>query len=204
MPPDSRSVEQLQLSLQRLPGVGPKSAQRMAFHLLERDREGAFSIAEAIKSALSKVNHCARCHNFSETDLCAICSSSRRDSEILCIAETPADIEAIEQASAYQGMYFVLMGHLSPLDGIGPEQLGIVHMLKLVRSGEIKEVILATNLTLEGEATADFIADLLDNEIISVTRLARGVPVGGELEYMDAGTLNQAFSDRRALQSKDR
>ena len=197
--PDSRSVEQLQLSLQRLPGVGPKSAQRMAFHLLERDREGAFSIAEAIKSALSKVNHCSRCHNFSETDLCTICASSRRDSEILCIAETPADVEAIEQASAYQGMYFVLMGHLSPLDGIGPEQLGVVQMLGLVRSGEIKEVILATNLTLEGEATADFIADLLDAETVAVTRLARGVPVGGELEYMDAGTLNQAFSDRRAL-----
>ncbi len=197
--PDSRSVEQLQLSLQRLPGVGPKSAQRMAFHLLERDREGAFSIAEAIKSALSKVNHCGRCHNFSETELCRICASSRRDSEILCIAETPADVEAIEQASAYQGMYFVLMGHLSPLDGIGPEQLGIAQMLELVRSGVIKEVILATNLTLEGEATADFIADLLDAETVSVTRLARGVPVGGELEYMDAGTLNQAFSDRRAL-----
>jgi len=197
--PDSRSVEQLQLSLQRLPGVGPKSAQRMAFHLLERDREGAFSIAEAIKSALSKVNHCGRCHNFSEMDLCAICASSRRDSEILCIAETPADIEAIEQASAYQGMYFVLMGHLSPLDGIGPEQLGIAQMLDLVRSGAIKEVILATNLTLEGEATADFIADLLETEAVSVTRLARGVPVGGELEYMDAGTLNQAFHDRRSI-----
>ncbi len=197
--PDSRSVEQLQLSLQRLPGVGPRSAQRMAFYLLERDREGAFSIAEAIKSALAKVNHCERCHNFSESDLCAICSSSRRDSEILCIAETPADVEAIEQASAYQGMYFVLMGHLSPLDGIGPEQLGIVQMLELVRSGMIKEVILATNLTLEGEATADFIADLLESETVSVTRLARGVPVGGELEYMDAGTLNQAFQDRRGL-----
>jgi recombination protein RecR len=196
---DSRSVEQLQLAMQRLPGVGPKSAQRMAFHLLERDREGAYSIAEAIKSALSRVNHCARCHNFSETEFCAICASPRRDSRILCIAETPADVEAIEQASAYQGMYFVLMGHLSPLDGIGPEQLGISQMLELVRSGSISEVILATNLTLEGESTADFIADLLADESLSVTRLARGVPVGGELEYMDAGTLNQAFNDRRAL-----
>jgi len=196
---DSRSVEQLQLAMQRLPGVGPKSAQRMAFHLLERDREGAYSIAEAIKSALSKVNHCGRCHNFSETELCSICASPRRDSRILCIAETPADVEAIEQASAYQGMYFVLMGHLSPLDGIGPEQLGISQMLKLVRSGSISEVILATNLTLEGESTADYIADLLAAESLSVTRLARGVPVGGELEYMDAGTLNQAFNDRRAL-----
>ena len=121
---DTRSVEQLQQSLQRLPGVGPRSAQRMAFHLLERDREGAFSIAEALKSALSKVNHCARCNNFAEAELCAICASASRDNRILCIAETPADVEAIEQASAYKGMYFVLMGHLSPLDGIGPEQLG--------------------------------------------------------------------------------
>lgn len=197
--PDSRSVEQLQLSLQRLPGVGPKSAQRMAFYLLERDREGAFSISEAIKSALAKVSHCERCNNFSESTLCTICDSPKRSKEILCIAETPADVEAIEQANAYQGMYFVLMGHLSPLDGIGPEQLGIAQMLKLIESGEIKEVILATNLTLEGEATADYIADLLSSRNINLTRLARGVPVGGELEYMDAGTLNQAFTDRRAV-----
>lgn len=197
--PDSRSVEQLQFALQRLPGVGPKSAQRMAFYLLERDREGAFSIAEAIKSALSKVNHCRRCNNFSESDLCSICASKSRDSRLLCIAETPADIEAIEQASAFKGMYFVLMGHLSPLDGIGPEQLGISRMLELIQTGEVDEVILATNLTLEGEATADYIADLLLQQPVSVTRLARGVPVGGELEYMDAGTLNQAFSDRRKI-----
>jgi recombination protein RecR len=197
--PDSRSVEQLQLALQRLPGVGPKSAQRMAFYLLERDREGAFSISEAIKSALAKVNHCQRCNNFSESELCAICASKRRDSTLLCIAETPADVEAIEQASAFTGMYFVLMGHLSPLDGIGPEQLGISQMLDLIQSGAINEVILATNLTLEGEATADYIADLLHQQGVSVTRLARGVPVGGELEYMDAGTLNQAFNDRREI-----
>jgi recombination protein RecR len=197
--PDSRSVEQLQISLQRLPGVGPKSAQRMAFHLLERDREGAYSIADAIKTALSKVNHCQRCNNFSENTLCSICASRRRDSAILCIAETPADVEAIEQASAYKGMYFILMGHLSPLDGIGPEQLGITRMLDLIRTETIDEVILATNLTLEGEATADYIADLLHEQSVSVTRLARGVPVGGELEYMDAGTLNQAFSDRRKI-----
>jgi recombination protein RecR len=197
--PDSRSVEQLQFALQRLPGVGPKSAQRMAFYLLERDREGAFSIAEAIKSALSKVNHCRRCNNFSESDLCSICASKSRDSRLLCIAETPADIEAIEQASAFKGMYFVLMGHLSQLDGIGPEQLGISRMLELIQTGEVDEVILATNLTLEGEATADYIADLLLQQPVSVTRLARGVPVGGELEYMDAGTLNQAFSDRRKI-----
>ena len=171
----------------------------MAFYLLERDREGAFSIAEAIKSALSKVNHCQRCNNFSESDLCSICASKSRDSRLLCIAETPADVEAIEQASAFKGMYFVLMGHLSPLDGIGPEQLGISRMLELIQTGEVDEVILATNLTLEGEATADYIADLLLQQPVSVTRLARGVPVGGELEYMDAGTLNQAFSDRRKI-----
>ncbi len=197
--PDSRSVEQLQFALQRLPGVGPKSAQRMAFFLLERDREGAFSIAEAIKSALSKVNHCQRCNNFSESALCSICASKSRDSRLLCIAETPADVEAIEQASAFKGMYFVLMGHLSPLDGIGPEHLGIARLLDLIQTGEVDEVILATNLTLEGEATADYIADLLLKQDVSVTRLARGVPVGGELEYMDAGTLNQAFSDRREI-----
>lgn len=197
--PDSRSVEQLQLALQRLPGVGPRSAQRMAFYLLERDREGAFSISEAIKSALSKVNHCQRCNNFSESELCSICASKSRDNKLLCIAETPADVEAIEQASAFNGMYFVLMGHLSPLDGIGPDQLGISQMLELIQSGEVDEVILATNLTLEGEATADYIADLLHQQGVSVTRLARGVPVGGELEYMDAGTLTQAFSDRREI-----
>jgi recombination protein RecR len=197
--PDSRSVEQLQLALQKLPGVGPRSAQRMAFYLLERDREGAFSISEAIKSALSKVNHCQRCNNFSESDLCSICASKSRDNTLLCIAETPADVEAIEQASAFNGMYFVLMGHLSPLDGIGPDQLGISQMLELIQSGEVDEVILATNLTLEGEATADYIADLLHQQGVSVTRLARGVPVGGELEYMDAGTLTQAFSDRREI-----
>ena len=197
--PDSRSVEQLKLALQKLPGVGPRSAQRMAFHLLERDREGAFSIAEAIKSALSKVNHCRRCNNFSESELCPVCASPSRDSSILCIAETPADVEAIEQAGAYRGMYFVLMGHLSPLDGIGPEQLGIARLQELIRTESIDEVILATNLTLEGEATADYIADLLHTQGVPVTRLARGVPVGGELEYMDAGTLNQAFNDRRTI-----
>ncbi len=187
------------MSLQRLPGIGPKSAQRMTFHLLERDREGAFSIADAIKSALSKVSHCTRCNNFSESDLCAICASPKRDKTLLCVAETPADVEAVEQANAFRGMYFVLMGHLSPLDGIGPDQLGIDRLIELIDLGEITEVVLATNLTIEGEATADFIADLLVSTALSVTRLARGVPVGGELEYMDAGTLNQAFTDRRAV-----
>lgn len=196
---DPRSVEGLKQALQRLPGVGPKSAQRMAFHLLERDREGARQIGESIRMALSRVNHCARCNNFSESELCPICSSPKRNAKILCIVETPADLEAIEQAGIYQGMYFVLMGHLSPLDDIGPDQLGIEQLLKLLGREEISEVILANNLTLEGQATGDFLLDLLQPKNIPVTRLARGMPIGGELEYMDPGTLNQAFADRRAI-----
>lgn len=196
---DPRSVEGLKQALQRLPGVGPKSAQRMAFHLLERDREGARQIGEAISHALSKVNHCMRCNDFSETELCPICSSAKRQPELLCVIETPADLEAIEQAGIYQGMYFVLMGHLSPLDNIGPDQLGINQLIALLDKGGVSEVILATNLTLEGQATGDFLLDLLQQKSVQVTRLARGMPMGGELEYMDAGTLDQAFSDRRAV-----
>jgi len=199
---DPRSVEGLKQALQRLPGVGPKSAQRMAFHLLERDREGAHQIGEAIRLALSKVNHCNRCNNFSETDLCVICDSSKRDSKVLCVIETPADLEAIEQAGIYQGMYFVLMGHLSPLDDVGPEQLGFEQLLRLLDHEKITEVILATNLTLEGQATADFLLDILQSKTVNVSRLARGLPMGGELEYMDPGTLDQAFSDRRSLSIK--
>ena len=196
---DPRSVEGLKQALQRLPGIGPKSAQRMAFHLLERDREGARQIGEALKVALSRVNHCARCNNFSETEICTICDSGKRDRGVLCVVETPADLEAIEQAGIYHGMYFVLMGHLSPLDDIGPEQLGIDQLIALLDRESIGEVILATNLTLEGQATADFLVDLLQSRSVSVTRLARGMPMGGELEYMDPGTLNQAFSDRREI-----
>ncbi|NKB75778.1 MAG: recombination protein RecR [Gammaproteobacteria bacterium] len=196
---DPRSVEVLKTALQRLPGVGPKSAQRMAFHLLERDREGGRQIGEAIRLALSKVNHCGRCNNFSESPLCPICSSTKRDADRLCVIETPADLEAIEQAGVYQGMYFVLMGHLSPLDDIGPEQLGIDQLVELLGKEEISEIILATNLTVEGQATADFLLDLLEPKSVNITRLARGLPMGGELEYMDPGTLNQAFSGRRSL-----
>ncbi len=196
---DPRAVEALKSALRRLPGVGPKSAQRMAFHLLERDREGARQIGEAIGQALSKVNHCERCNNFSESAKCPICASAKRDASRLCIVETPADLEAIEQAGAYQGMYFVLMGRLSPLDDVGPAQLGIDRLLALVKSEAVSEIILATNLTTEGQATADFIVDLMQPSGVTVTQLARGMPVGSELEYMDAGTLNQAFSDRRAV-----
>ncbi len=201
---DPRTVEALKSALRRLPGVGPKSAQRMAFHLLERDREGARQISEAIRHALSRVSHCQRCNNFSESPSCPICASAKRDASRLCIIETPADLEAIEQAGVYQGMYFVLMGHLSPLDDIGPAQLGIDRLLALVKAdplddAPIEEIILATNLTIEGQATADFIIDLMQPSGLLVTRLARGMPMGGELEYMDPGTLNQAFSDRREV-----
>ncbi|MEM7196518.1 MAG: recombination mediator RecR [Pseudomonadota bacterium] len=196
---DPRSVEALKAALQRLPGVGPKSAQRMAFHLLERDREGARQIGEAIRVALSRVNHCQRCNNFSESELCGICASSKRDAERLCIVETPADLDAIEQAGVYQGMYFVLMGQLSPLDDIGPEQLGIRELEALLAKESISEVILATNLTIEGQATADYLIDLVAPRGIAITRLARGLPMGGELEYMDPGTLDQAFADRRSV-----
>ncbi len=199
--PDPVSIQALKEALQRLPGIGPKSAQRMAFHLLERDREGARQIGEAIRHALLKVNHCERCNSFSETVLCGICGSNRRDPGKLCVVETPADLEAIEQAGVYQGMYFVLMGSLSPLDDIGPEQLGIDQLIKLVTEQAIDELILATNLTMEGQATSDFIVELMQPRGIPVTRLARGLPMGGELEYMDSGTLNQAFVDRKSIRN---
>lgn len=180
-----------------MPGVGPKTAQRMAFHLLERDQDGARVIAEALQRALKTVIRCKRCNNFSETDLCDVCASTRRDSSVVCVVETPADLEAVEQTGAYQGMYFVLMGRLSPLDGIGPDDLGFDRLKALIEQEQINEVIIATNLTTEGEATADYLHQLLEGSSVAVTRLARGVPVGGELEYIDHSTLSQAFADRR-------
>ncbi len=196
---DPRSVDVLKQALRRLPGVGPKSAQRMAFHLLERDRDGARQIGEAIRQALSRINHCKRCNNFSETELCDICTSPSRQQELLCVVETPADVEAIEQAGIFRGMYFILMGSLSPLDDIGPEQLAISELIRILDDHDIEEVILATNLTLEGQATGDYLFDLLQHRSLKITRLARGMPIGGELEYMDPGTLDQAFSGRRTL-----
>ncbi|MGR3984191.1 MAG: recombination mediator RecR [Gammaproteobacteria bacterium] len=196
---DPRAVETLKTALRRLPGIGPKSAQRMAFHLLERDRDGAAQIGEAIRLALAGVAHCVRCNNFSETDTCPICASGKRDAARLCVVETPADLEAIEQAGVYQGVYFVLMGRLSPLDNIGPAELGIERLLERVKTETLGEIILATNLTVEGQATADFLLDLLQSSGVQITRLARGMPMGGELEYMDAGTLDQAFSERREV-----
>ena len=183
--------------MRRLPGVGPKSAQRMAFHLLARDRDGAQRIAEAIRIALERVGHCQRCNDFSETDLCPVCASPRRDHALLCVVESPADLASIEQSGAFGGLYFVLMGRLSPLDGIGPDELGLHRLEALFDEGQIKEVILATNLTVEGEATAHYIGELARARQIRATRIAYGVPVGGELEYTDRGTLARALSGRR-------
>ena len=196
---ESHSIDRLRQALKRLPGVGPKTAQRMAFHLLERDREGARLLAEAINDAADSVKNCVRCNNFSETETCAICTSPKREVGLLCVVETPADLETIEQAGAYTGLYFVLMGYLSPLDGIGPDELAIDRLLLILDEYPVTEVILATNLTVEGQATADYLADQFASRGIVISRLARGVPAGGELEYMDSNTLNQAFADRRVI-----
>ncbi len=194
---DITALEALKQALRRLPGVGPKSAQRMAFHLLERDREGARAIALALTTAVERIVHCRRCNNLSETELCGICSSSRRDVSLLCVVESPSDLVSLEQSGVYNGLYFVLVGRLSPLDGIGPEEIGIPRLERLVDEGGIKEVVLATNLTVEGEATAHFIGEVVRRRGIRVTRIAYGVPVGGELEYTDRSTLARALSGRR-------
>jgi recombination protein RecR len=194
---DSPAIEALKQALRRLPGVGPKSAQRMAFHLLARDRDGARQIAEALRVALDRVGHCRRCNDFSEDELCSLCASPRRDRSLLCVVESPADLSSIEQSNAFQGQYFVLMGRLSPLDGIGPDELGIDRLEALLDEGQVKEIILATNLTVEGEATAHYISELARTRGIRATRIAYGVPVGGELEYTDRGTLARALSGRR-------
>ncbi|MDA8419813.1 MAG: recombination mediator RecR [Pseudomonadota bacterium] len=194
---DSPAIEDLKQALRRLPGVGPKTAQRMAFHLLERDRDGARLIMQALGSAIERVRRCGRCNNLSEQEICTLCSSVRRDPGLLCVVESPADLASLEQSGAYNGRYFVLMGHLSPLDGIGPEELGIPRLEALLDAGGVREVILATNLTVEGEATAHYIGELARERRIYVTRIAHGVPLGGELEYTDRGTLARAFSGRR-------
>ncbi len=191
--------EELMEALRCLPSVGPKSSQRMAFHLLERDREGAARLAAMIASSLDKIGHCYRCRNFSEKDICHICSNVKRDAQVLCIVENPADMLAVEQAADYQGLYFVLMGKLSPLDGIGPQELGLDLLEARFVSDEITEVILATNPTVEGETTAYFISSMAQKHQIPVTRIAHGVPLGGELEYVDSGTLSRAFSGRLKL-----
>jgi recombination protein RecR len=191
------ALEELIEALRCLPGVGPKSAQRMAYHLLQHDREGAQRLGESLRSALQTVRRCARCNNFSETDVCELCSSPRRDAGLLCIVETPADLMMMEQTLAYQGHYFVLMGRLSPLDGVGPKEIGLEKLLARATDGSVKEVVIATNFTNEGEATAHYVTEMLHERGLKVSRIARGVPVGGELEYVDIGTLAQAYYERR-------
>jgi recombination protein RecR len=190
-------LEALIEALRCLPGVGPKSAQRMAFHLLQHDRTGASRLADALAESLKTIHHCAQCNNFAEAAVCDLCASDRRDPRLLCVIETPADLLMMEQTHAYKGLYFVLMGRISPLDGIGPQEIRLDRLLKRAIDGVTEEVILATNFTAEGEATAHAIGELLKPHGIRVTRIARGLPVGGELEYVDSGTLAQALLERR-------
>lgn len=193
------SIDELMQALRCLPGVGPKSAQRMTFHLLERNREGGDRLAKALVSALENVRHCQRCRILCESEICIRCQDERRQQDQLCIVEMPSDVLAIEQATQYQGQYFVLSGHLSPLDGIGPEALGIPKLVDWLDEGTIEEVILATNPTVEGEATAHYISELARARQVKVTRLAHGIPLGGELEFIDSGTLSHAFSGRESI-----
>jgi recombination protein RecR len=186
-------------ALRVLPGVGAKSAQRMAFHLLERDRPGAQKLAHQLTLAAEKIGHCARCRTFSESELCPICSSGARDASLLCVVESPTDQLAIEQATGYRGRYFVLLGRLSPLDGLGPEELGLDALARRLAEGEVRELIIATNPTVEGEATAHYLSQLAKQAGVRASRLAHGVPLGSELEFIDRGTLAHAFGGRLEL-----
>jgi recombination protein RecR len=197
--PSAVGLDRLIEALRVLPGVGPRSAQRMAYYLLQHDRAGAESLAASLAEALRAVRHCARCNNFTEEEICALCRSPRRDPALLCVVETPADLAMVEQSLSFAGMYFVLMGRLSPLDGVGPRDIGLDRLLARAADGEVQEVILATNFTNEGEATAHYIAEMLRARGIRASRIARGVPLGGELEYVDVGTISQALLDRRGL-----
>ncbi|MFJ5445314.1 recombination mediator RecR [Methylobacillus methanolivorans] len=191
------ALEQLVEALRCLPGVGPKSALRMAYYLLQRDRKGAGLLAKSLDQALQVVSHCSLCNNFSEQEICPLCASPARDHTLLCIVEMPSDLMMLEQTQSYQGMYFVLMGRLSPLDGIGPRDIHLDKLLKRAQDGEVEEVILATNYTVEGEATAHYVSELLRARGIKVSRIARGLPMGGEIEHVDSGTLAQALLERR-------
>jgi len=193
------SLSDLIESLRCLPGVGPKSAQRMAYHLLQRDHAGAARLSQALGLALERIRHCEKCNSFSEEPVCELCRSQRREAKLLCVVETPADLLMMEQAQCYKGMYFVLMGRLSPLGGIGPKEIHLDRLKKRVQDGIVNEVILATNFTVEGEATAHYIGELLHAQDMKVTRIARGLPVGGELEHVDSGTLAQAVLERREV-----
>ena len=192
-------LEQLIEALRCLPGVGPKTAQRMAFHLLERARNNGRHLAKTLQDAMDDIRHCKQCRTFSESELCQLCTSPTRDRTLLCVVESPVDSVAVEQMGTYRGLYFVLMGHLSPLDGIGPDDLGMKELHQRVAEQEIREIILATNPTVEGEATAWYITELVKPFNIRVTRIAHGVPLGGELEYIDCGTLARAFSGREVV-----
>jgi recombination protein RecR len=192
-------IRQLMEALRCLPGVGNKTAQRMAYHLLERDREGGRQLAQVLARAMQEVGRCSECRTLCESERCALCASAARDRSTLCVVETPVDVEALEQATDFRGHYFVLMGHLSPLDGIGPEQLGLDQLTARFAAGELREIILATNPTVEGEATAQYISELARQYGIRTTRIAHGVPMGGELEYIDSSTLSHAFAGRREL-----
>jgi recombination protein RecR len=194
---DTHALEALIQSLRCLPGVGVKSAQRMAFHLLQHNRLGAQGLARALNEAVQTIQHCERCHTFTQAEVCATCLDERRDASKLCVVETPADQSAVERTGAYKGLYFVLMGKLSPLDGIGPKDIGLKKLFDRALDGTVQEVILATNFTAEGEATAHVISEGLKNRGLQLTRLARGVPVGSELEYVDLGTIAHALVDRR-------
>lgn len=195
-PPDAMLA--LVEALRRLPGVGVKSAQRMAYHLLQHDRDGALRLSQALDHAVHGIRHCERCHTFTEQPVCATCLDPARDTRLLCVVETPADQAAVERTGTYRGLYFVLMGRLSPLDGVGVQDIGLPELLARVREGEVREVIVATNFTAEGEVTAHAVAEALRPlESVRVTRLARGVPIGSELEYVDLGTIAHAFSERR-------
>ncbi|MFT3665406.1 recombination mediator RecR [Piscinibacter sp.] len=184
-------------ALRRLPGIGVKSAQRLAFHLLQHDREGAQRLAHALQAACADVRHCERCHTFTEAAVCAICADPQRDVRLLCVVETPADQAALERSGSYRGLYFVLMGRISPLDGLGARDIGVAELLERAADGRTEEVIVATNFTAEGEATAHVIGEALRARGLKVTRLARGVPIGSELEYVDLGTIAHALSERR-------
>ena len=193
-------IDDLITQLKCLPGVGAKSAQRMAFNLLERNREDALKLSRALHDAMEHVKHCSQCRNFTEASLCEICSNpARSENGLLCIVQSPQDVLAIESTSEFKGRYFVLMGYLSPIDGVGPDEIGVPELTELLQSGDVQEVILATNFTMEGEATAHYLGDLCRELSINVSRLARGVPVGGELEYIDGSTLSHAFQGRKQL-----
>jgi recombination protein RecR len=192
------SLDFLTEALRRLPGIGPKSAQRIAYQLMQHDREGAALLGRALTQAVEKIHHCAQCNTFTENDVCETCMDAERDASLLCVVETPGDQLMIEQTLTYKGLYFVLMGHLSPLDGIGPKDIHLEKLMARASDGIVNEVVLATNFTNEGEATAHYISETLKARGLQVSRLARGVPVGGELEYVDAGTLARAMLDRRS------